>query len=145
MKFENLETLYFSTEGRINRKIFIHYLLFLTIIFLAIIGLAATLGFVSILSVFIIGDNPDSLNALSQLEIFPILFLICTLLVFIALTMPFNFLAIRRLHDLNHSGWWIILPIIIPISYIPFILYLACIKGTPYSNKYGANPLHKEN
>jgi uncharacterized membrane protein YhaH (DUF805 family) len=47
-------------------------------------------------------------------------------------------LAIRRLHDLNISGWWIL------ISFIPsgqlIILWLMFKKGSSGTNKYGEPP-----
>jgi uncharacterized membrane protein YhaH (DUF805 family) len=59
--------------------------------------------------------------------------------------------SIRRLHDINYSGWWILLgsvPITIPYPFnlwIPhysalFVLVLCCIKGTEGANKYGERP-----
>lgn len=47
---------------------------------------------------------------------------------------------IRRWHDLNHSGWWVL------INHIPIInliaaAYLLFIKGTTGPNKYGDDPL----
>lgn len=47
-------------------------------------------------------------------------------------------LAIRRLHDLNASGWYVLL------TFAPFgqflILWLMFKKGTPGPNKYGEPP-----
>ena len=62
-------------------------------------------------------------------------------LILIILFLPLNFLMIRRLHDLNFSGWWIIFPIVFPFGYFIFILYLILAKGTNGPNKYGENPL----
>tara|TARA_Y100001954_G_scaffold205010_1_gene226732 strand:+ start:916 stop:1293 length:378 start_codon:yes stop_codon:yes gene_type:complete len=48
-------------------------------------------------------------------------------------------LDIRRLHDLNFSGWWVLLttiPYLGMILFIPFIF----LKGTKGSNKYGEEP-----
>lgn len=50
--------------------------------------------------------------------------------------IPSIFLSIRRLHDINKSGWWLLT--IIP----PFIL--AFFKGDEGENKYGKNPLNEE-
>lgn len=136
----NLEDKYFSTEGRLNRKPLICYLLFLIIMCMAFIGLITILGLISSFSMVVLGDNYDSLM---QLEFIPILVLIVGFIGLIMLIMPLNFLLIRRLHDLNLNGWWIILPIIIPLGYFPFILYLICIKGSKGTNRYGDNPLNK--
>lgn len=140
----NLEDKYFSTEGRLNRKPLIYYLLFLIVMFMAFIGLAVILGVTNSLSIAILGENINDLNPFMQLEIISIIILLISLIGLIMLTMPLNFLMIRRLHDLNINGWWIVLPIIFPLGYIPFILYLICFKGTKGSNRYGDNPLDKD-
>jgi uncharacterized membrane protein YhaH (DUF805 family) len=48
-------------------------------------------------------------------------------------------LAVRRLHDLNSSGWYVL------ITFLPFgqllILWLMFKKGTPGPNKYGEPPI----
>jgi uncharacterized membrane protein YhaH (DUF805 family) len=51
-------------------------------------------------------------------------------------------LHVRRLHDQNRSGWWILL------SAIPFVghfimLMLMLWSGTPGDNRFGNNPRHK--
>lgn len=51
-------------------------------------------------------------------------------------------LAIRRLHDLNASGWYVLL------TFVPFgqflILWLMFKEGTQGSNKYGEEPKYRE-
>ena len=46
--------------------------------------------------------------------------------------------AVRRLHDVGKSGWWIL------ISLVPFgglyLLYLQCCASNPGSNDYGDDP-----
>lgn len=49
-------------------------------------------------------------------------------------------LGIRRLHDLDKSGWYILI-MCIPIINIVFGLYLLFAKGTEGDNKYGNDPL----
>ena len=134
----NLEEKYFSTEGRLNRKPFIYYIIFLIVISLAFIGIITLLGLASALSIAILGED---LNVLSQIEVIPILLILVASLILIILFLPLNFLMIRRLHDLNFSGWWIIFPIVFPFGYFIFILYLILAKGTNGPNKYGENPL----
>ncbi len=58
--------------------------------------------------------------------------------IYLLLTLP---LAIRRLHDMNRSGWWLVL--VYALSFIPIInlipsLLLLFKKGTPTPNKYGS-------
>ena len=47
-------------------------------------------------------------------------------------------LSVRRLHDLNESGWYVLLTFV-PITKF-FILWLMFRKGTPTTNKYGEPP-----
>ena len=49
-------------------------------------------------------------------------------------------LIIRRLHDLNRPGWFII-GIILPVVNIALLIYLSFFKGTEGPNQYGPNPL----
>lgn len=48
-------------------------------------------------------------------------------------------LVIRRLHDLDKSGWWYLLIFTI-IGIIPLIIWF-CSKGTEGQNRFGENPL----
>lgn len=50
--------------------------------------------------------------------------------------LPFVSLAARRLHDINRSGWWMLIPLTI-IGIIPY-LYWVIKEGSPASNDYGA-------
>lgn len=49
-------------------------------------------------------------------------------------------LSVRRLHDLNRSGW-ICLLFFVPILNVFLWYYLFCHKGTEGENQYGADPL----
>ena len=59
----------------------------------------------------------------------------------IVIFQPFRGLSVsvRRLHDINKSGWWLLLSITI-IGLIP-LLYWACKKGDDDGNKYGPNSI----
>ncbi|MFN8662756.1 MAG: DUF805 domain-containing protein [Thermomicrobiales bacterium] len=54
----------------------------------------------------------------------------------LALLIPGLSVAVRRLHDTDRSGWWLLLVIIPIIGWIVLIVFLAS-SGTPGSNKYG--------
>ena len=62
-----------------------------------------------------------------------------TFLTFLALAIPGFAVGVRRMHDIDKSGWWIM------ISFIPILgafvfLYLAVQDGTPGTNRFGPNP-----
>jgi uncharacterized membrane protein YhaH (DUF805 family) len=50
----------------------------------------------------------------------------------LALVIPAIAVSIRRMHDINKSGWYILIPI--------YNLILACTAGTEGENKYGYDP-----
>lgn len=57
----------------------------------------------------------------------------------LAVFLPSLGVLIRRLHDLNKSGWWVFIsfiPIVGPI----WLLILLCMAGNPGDNKYGPDP-----
>jgi uncharacterized membrane protein YhaH (DUF805 family) len=47
----------------------------------------------------------------------------------IAVLIPSIAVGVRRMHDVDKSGWFILIPF--------YNLYLACIEGTPGTNQYG--------
>jgi uncharacterized membrane protein YhaH (DUF805 family) len=52
-----------------------------------------------------------------------------------AVLIPSIAVGVRRMHDINHSGWWLLFPIV--------NLVFACTEGTRGENKFGSDP--KEN
>ncbi len=63
------------------------------------------------------------------------IYLLYALFVFI----PSLSVLIRRLHDVNKSGWFIFI-CLIPLIGAIWMLVLLCTDGTPEINKYGPNP-----
>ncbi len=61
--------------------------------------------------------------------------MIISLLVF----FPSLGLTVRRLHDINFSGWWVLLGFIPIIGAIVLIVF-ACLPGTEGENKFGPAP-----
>ena len=47
--------------------------------------------------------------------------------------------SVRRLHDINKSGWWLLLSLTV-IGMIP-LMYWAYLKGDEKENRFGKNPL----
>jgi len=64
-----------------------------------------------------------------------LLYVIYTILVF----LPALAVTVRRLHDTNHSGWWIFISLIPLIGSIILLVFL-CQEGDRQQNKYGVNP-----
>lgn len=58
----------------------------------------------------------------------------------LGLLLPGIAVNIRRLHDLDRSGWWLLL-LFIPIIGAIWLIVWYCTPGTPGSNRFGPNPL----
>jgi uncharacterized membrane protein YhaH (DUF805 family) len=57
----------------------------------------------------------------------------------LAVLLPSLAVAVRRLHDTDRSGWWLLLGVIPLIGGIVLLVFM-CLEGTQGNNKYGANP-----
>lgn len=57
----------------------------------------------------------------------------------LGLLLPNITVAIRRLHDIDRTGWWLLLSF--TIIGIPVLLWWDCVKGTDGPNRYGPDPL----
>lgn len=54
--------------------------------------------------------------------------------------LPGLALGVRRLHDIDRSGWWILISLIPLVGWIIYIVW-SCTKGTTGDNRFGADPL----
>jgi uncharacterized membrane protein YhaH (DUF805 family) len=57
----------------------------------------------------------------------------------LALFLPGLAVSVRRLHDLDRTGWWVLLA----FTLIGLILLIVwnCMRGTPGPNRFGPDPL----
>ena len=109
-KLMQLNLDYFKFEGRVSRK---HYWMFILFLFLFIF----LIHFLNIL--------------ISLSTFFSFILLVLGLITFI----PNVSLAVRRMHDVNLSGWWIVFGL---IPYIGWLIFIPlAIKGDTKANKYG--------
>ncbi|MGB7102227.1 MAG: DUF805 domain-containing protein, partial [Xanthobacteraceae bacterium] len=58
----------------------------------------------------------------------------------LATILPSIAVAIRRLHDLDRTGWWIFISLIPIIGWIILIIWY-CTRGTIGPNRFGPDPL----
>lgn len=65
---------------------------------------------------------------------------ILSLLWSLALLIPSIAVGVRRLHDLDKSGWWLLLALI-PLIGALVLIYWFVQRGTEGDNQYGADPL----
>ncbi|MEG8279900.1 DUF805 domain-containing protein [Streptomyces sp. AHA2] len=64
---------------------------------------------------------------------------ILSLVLALGLLLPSLGVTVRRLHDTNRSGWWILIGFIPLVGAIVMLVFL-CLEGEAGSNKYGHNP-----
>jgi uncharacterized membrane protein YhaH (DUF805 family) len=57
----------------------------------------------------------------------------------LAVLFPSVGVAIRRLHDIGASGWWLLI-IFIPFLGATALLVMYCLDSQPGTNQYGPNP-----
>lgn len=114
--------LFFTSEGRLNRKSYIYRSFFLSIVLCVVQGVltfaAETFGTLELLfavAAFALGVFQLAANIM---------------------------LGVRRLHDLDKSGWWMLL-LCVPLVNLFFALYLLFFKGTEGPNEYGEDPLRQ--
>jgi uncharacterized membrane protein YhaH (DUF805 family) len=66
---------------------------------------------------------------------FPLIYCIYTL----AVIIPSLAVFVRRLHDIDKSGWWFFIGLI-PIIGAIWLLVLLCMEGNAGDNSYGPSP-----
>lgn len=58
----------------------------------------------------------------------------------IASLLPVIAVAVRRLHDVDRSGWWYFI-VLVPLVGVIVQFVWACTRGTTGTNRFGADPL----
>lgn len=120
-----------SSSGRFTRLSFLAWNFILAMSFSCIFTILMFIGLVG----FSISTMQDPANLFSHpLTIISILL---GVLLYIAFMASFIIICIRRLHDMNKSGWLVLL-IFIPLVGIIFSIYIFAARGTVGSNAYGA-------
>ena len=61
---------------------------------------------------------------------------VAIIVIFIAFLVCFTLFSIRRCHDINDSGWWMLVGLI-PLVNLVFLLYICAKQGDQGPNKYG--------
>ncbi len=102
---------YFTIQGRAQRSQYWWYALF----------------------TFIIAIIASVIDAALGVPIFYLIFVLATL-------APSICVAIRRMHDKDKSGWWLLIGLV-PIIGALYLLYLFVTRGTEGENRFGPDPL----
>jgi uncharacterized membrane protein YhaH (DUF805 family) len=104
-------------SGRSRRKEYWYFVLFNIIVSIVLAGIDALLG------TFSSASNIGLLSGIYSL----------------AVLIPTLAVTVRRLHDIDRSGWWILIALV-PLIGTIVLLVFAVMEGTPGTNQYGLNP-----
>jgi uncharacterized membrane protein YhaH (DUF805 family) len=66
-------------------------------------------------------------------------FSIANMLISLALILPGLAVSVRRLHDIDRTGWWLLLGFTVIGAFV--LIYWACLRGTLAPNRFGPDPM----
>jgi len=69
-----------------------------------------------------------------------ILVIIAAIILYLVFFLPTLGVSVRRLHDTNHTGWWVLIDLLIPYLGWMAFLFFTLKDSTPGENEYGPNP-----
>ncbi len=104
---------YATFTGRARRKEYWYFVLFSVLIMIVIAVVEDVLGLTR-------GEDGGVLARIYEL----------------AVMVPIVAVGVRRMHDTDHTGWWLIVPI------VNFVF--ACMDGDPVPNRFGDDPKASE-
>lgn len=104
-------------SGRARRKEFWYFFLFSSIISFVLVVIDSIIGSFS---------AEAGIGLLSGIYI-------------LAILIPYTAVSVRRLHDTDHSGWWVLIGLIPLIGAIMLLIFMAQ-DSNAGQNQYGANP-----
>lgn len=123
---------YAQFSGRSRRKEYWMFVLLIFIVYVIAMILDSVLGFGTTTRFADVTDTGAAAGFNSSGGII-------TLIAMLALFLPSLAVAIRRLHDTDRSGWWILLGLI-PLVGAIILLVFYCTDGTRGPNRFGADP-----
>jgi uncharacterized membrane protein YhaH (DUF805 family) len=111
----DLTSLYFSSNGRIPRKVY----------------------WLASLPLFVLSMLPELIvraDTTSEAAVF-------SLIVLLALVVPSFMVCIKRFHDRDKSGWFMLISFIPLLGPLWLLVELGLLRGTKGPNRFGADPL----
>lgn len=108
---------YVGFEGRARRKEYWFFILFNVIFLLILATIDQALGLL---------DPEVGIGPLSGLYS-------------LAVLIPSIAVGVRRLHDTERSGWWLLIALVPLVGGIILLIFMV-LDSTPGSNRFGANP-----
>jgi uncharacterized membrane protein YhaH (DUF805 family) len=129
-------TFLFSAEGRLNRARF-----WSSLIYYFVAGLIAGVIYSLLWLIFPVSIGDDGTPHVDGVAAIP--FLILGFAYFIALVWSGICVGIKRFHDRDKSGWWILIQLVPLIGGIWYFVEAGCLRGTVGPNRFGPDPLAK--
>lgn len=128
-----MQSLLFSFQGRVNRARFWLVTLGADIVGIVLIGLLCAVTGTSII--------PDANGNMPDLRGAGVGVLVIAALIYIAVLWIALAIAVKRWHDRNKSGWWILIAFVPVIGGIWYLIECGFLKGTSGANRFGGDPL----
>ena len=128
MDWKNLLT---SFQGRINRQPY-----WLGAIVLAVISVVLIGGAMALFATYTATDDPTKYD----MHMSPIGWII-TVIAYIALIWFGLAIQVKRWHDRDKSGWWVLIGLVPVIGGIWALVECGFLRGTPGANRFGPDPL----
>lgn len=125
---EQVINLLFSFQGRINRAKF------------WLIGLATSVVY-SIVTGALFGTAAMSSDPTEALAAVGMVGGLVSLVLFIAMFWISLALGVKRWHDRNKSGWWVLICLVPVIGGLWYLIECGFLRGTAGANSYGTDPL----
>lgn len=125
---------YFNLSGRASRSEFWYWMLF-TVMALVV---WCVIGFVYLV-ILLSPLSPHQSNLPAAIYIIGYYSLILGM---IGIILPYLAITVRRLHDINCRGWWVLFNFTV-IGAI-FTIVLSLFRGTTGDNRFGPDPLQKQ-
>jgi uncharacterized membrane protein YhaH (DUF805 family) len=123
-----MSNLLFSVQGRANRAKF--WLVALGIVVVEVILFAVILGGAAL------SGDPEQIAAAMG----PVASVVILVFVVIATWISIA-VAVKRYHDRNKSGWWVLIVFVPVIGGLWYLIECGFLRGTPGPNTYGPDPL----
>lgn len=130
---------YVDFSGRARRSEYWWWTLFSTVAQLVIVAVGLALIFSALAAAGTTStDGSPSTGALGALGVVAIVLFVVAGLFSLATLLPGLAVTVRRLHDGDHSGWWILLSLVPVGGFV--LLVLEIMDGTPGPNRFGPSP-----
>ena len=123
-----MSNLLFNVQGRANRAKF--WLVALGIVVVEVILFAVILGGAAL------SGDPEQIAAAMG----PVASVVVLVFVVIATWISIA-VAVKRYHDRNKSGWWVLIVFVPVIGGLWYLIECGFLRGTPGPNTYGPDPL----